>query len=257
MALAVITGAGSGIGAATAHALAARGHSLALVGRSGAVEDTRDAIARETAGVQVYCHQVDLAVPTDRAALVRAIQRIIRDDGHQLTGVVHAAGVGTPAANLASLVTGDLEHAMAVNLTAPLEITRDLLPALTGCPGGARVLLIGAGIDERPQPGTGSYGISKMALKRLGHQLRTDLAHEGHEHDPAVGLFQPGVVDTPGLRAHIAAARDCALPHADYLAERLAQGQAYTPATVGEAITSLLLDTAAAAFEGQEWRPHD
>lgn len=112
-------------------------------------------------------------------------------------------------------------------------------------------------MDEKPQPGTGSYGISKLALKRLWHQMPLDLAHEGWLRPPAVGLFQPGVVDTPGLRDHIGAARDCGLPHADYLQGMLDQGQAYLPGTVADAIATLLISLSTEAFAEREWRTHE
>jgi 3-oxoacyl-[acyl-carrier protein] reductase len=256
--LALVTGAGSGIGAATACALAARGCSLLLVGRSGAIQQTRQAIADETAAVDVYCQQADVSLSVDRDAIRRKVEAIALEIGERLAYVIQAAGVGAPAAGLESMETSDLEDALTINVVGPLALSRDLLPALAGYPGGARILFIGAGVDEHPQPGTGSYGISKMALKRLWHQLKTDLAHAERKGDPAVGLFQPGVVDTPGLRAHIQAAHDNGLPHADYLAQRLADGSAHSPPrTVGDAIARLLLQTGAREFQAQQWRPDD
>ena len=92
-----------------------------------------------------------------------------------------------------------------MNVTAPLALTQAFLPSLRRA-APARILLVGAGIADRAQPGTGIYGITKKALARLFEQMITDFEHEGRADLPAVALFQPGLVDTEGLRDHIAAA---------------------------------------------------
>jgi len=69
--------------------------------------------------------------------------------------------------------------------------------------------MVGAGIADRAEPGTGIYGVTKKALARLFDQMVTDFAHEAGAGLPAIALFQPGLVDTEGLRAHITAAKDC------------------------------------------------
>lgn len=59
-------------------------------------------------------------------------------------------------------------------------------------------------------------------------QMATAFDHEGDADASAVGLFQPGLVDTEGLRDHIAAAHACGLPYAAWLASRLENGDAQT-----------------------------
>jgi len=72
-----------------------------------------------------------------------------------------------------------------------------------------------------------------------------------------VALFQPGLVDTEGLRAHLAAARTCGLPHAAWLAERLAGGDAQTPEATAAAMADALLRLPCSDFHGAELRPDD
>lgn len=257
MPLAVLTGAGSGIGAALAHALAARDYDLFLIGRSSRVETIRDAISQQNPGRAVTTAQVDLAERDDRHELLGRIRDVAFTQGTPVGALVHAAGVGKPSPDLARMDSADLEHAFAVNVTAALELTQGLLNDFSAGNVPSRVLLIGAGVDDKPQPGTGSYGISKLALKRLWRQLRIDLARNAAPRAPLIGLFQPGVVDTPGLHAHIEAAQACELPHADYLQGAIDAGWAYAPATVACAITRLLNDITPEAFSQHEWRTAD
>lgn len=254
MSLAVVTGAGSGIGAALSHCLASRGFDVLLVGRSRRVEDNAKAIRKRAQGIEVISERAELAEPASRGALIERIQDIATARAKPVHALVHAAGVGVPSRHLESMAPTELEHAFRVNVTAALALTQGLLPQRRTGDSRSRILFIGAGIDERPQPGTGSYGISKLALKRLWRQIPLDLAQQGMAQPPLVGLFQPGVVDTPGLRDHIEAAHACALPHADYLQSILDQGGAYGPEAVGEAIATLLADVAPEAFAEREWR---
>ena len=139
-----------------------------------------------------------------------------------------------------------------MNVTAPLALTQAFLPLLRRA-APARVLLVGAGIADRAQPGTGIYGITKKALARLFEQMVTDFEHEGPADLPAVALFQPGLVDTEGLRDHIAAAEACDLPHAAWLDQALGQGQARSPDEAAEAMAALL-DLPGERFHGQTLR---
>lgn len=82
----------------------------------------------------------------------------------------------------------------------------------------------------------------------------TDFAHEAGADLPAIALFQPGLVDTEGLRAHIAAARDCDLPHAAWLDKALEQGQARSSTAVVDAMAAALLDQPSNVFHGQVLR---
>ena len=251
---ALITGAGSGIGAALAQALSARGVGVVLVGRRQArLEAVRERLGPHAPALVV---PADIASAEDRARLFATVDERLTAERGKLRHLVHNAGIGTPSLDFARTDPAELERAFAVNVTAPVALTQALVPALCRA-APARILLVGAGIADRAQPGTGIYGVTKKALARLFDQMITDFEHKARADLPAVALFQPGLVDTEGLRDHIAAAQGCDLPHAAWLGEAFEQGQARSPKEVAESIAAALLDLPHVGFHGQMLRPKD
>lgn len=251
---AVVTGAGSGIGAALALELGRRGCRTVLVGRRAeALEATQDRLPDPRAAICVRC---DLASAPARAQLLEQVVAAIAEQGGELRYLVHNAGVGVPSTDFAAMDVRDLEQALAVNVLAPLALTQGWLPALRASSTRGRVLLIGAGIADRAQPGTGAYGTSKKAQQRLFEQMVVDFGAESGPN-PGVALFRPGIVVTQGLRDHCRLARECGLPHVDYLEGALAAGEAWSAETVARAMTRALLDAGEDAFHGQTLRTAD
>lgn len=249
---ALVTGAGRGIGAALAAALVAQGVGAALVGRRAA---HLEAVAAPL-GHAALVLPADITHPEDRERIKATLDTALTSRDAVLRFVVHNAGIGDPSRDFASTDPETLARAFDVNVIAPLALTQALLPMLRrGAPG--RVLLVGAGIADRPQPGTGIYGISKAATARLMRQMATDFDHEGDARAPAVALFQPGLVDTGGLRAHIDAAQACGLPHAAWLSDRLVKGDARTATATAAFIAAALLRLPVAHFHGAQLRWDD
>src|SRR5205823_4254885 len=121
---ALVTGGGSGIGRGIALALARRGANLALAGRR---RDRLDAVAGEVAKYRVRT----LALPADLTAIEERdglLARVRAELGPPAL-LVHAAGAlaGGP---LAGLAAQQLDRAIALNLAAPLALTRAALPGL-------------------------------------------------------------------------------------------------------------------------------
>jgi len=248
---AVITGAGSGMGAALAVELAGRGVDLALIGRRrSALEHTRAALPGTVTSLVI---PADIARSKDRRSVVERIDEWVAAEAGRLRYLVHNAGVGEPASGIECMHPDDLETALAVNVTAPLALTQGLLPLLRAALP-SRVLMVGAGVADHAQPGTGSYGISKKALTRLFEQMQVDFAHSA-TREPDIALFQPGLVDTPGIRMHLEAARRCGLPHVDYLDQALSAGRCRSPRAVGRAMAEALTDTSSEEFAGATLRP--
>ena len=248
---ALITGAGAGIGAALALTLARRGICVALAGRQQArLAAVRDQIAEQ---VPVCVAPVDIGLAESRARLHETVSNTIAAQDGRLRYLVHNAGIGTPSPDFARTDPVELERAFAVNVTAPLALSQAFLPSLRRA-APSRILLVGAGIADRAQPGTGIYGVAKKALARLFDQMVTDFAHEAQSDLPAVALFQPGMVDTEGLRAHITMAADCGLPHAAWLDAALRKGEARRPAEVAEAMATALIDLPIQQYHGQTLR---
>ncbi|MCL7939902.1 SDR family NAD(P)-dependent oxidoreductase [Halomonas sp. ATCH28] len=246
----MITGASSGIGRALAHALAARGQPLCLLARRPApLAQLADQLRQQHPETPVQALAGDLTCRETRHGVVTELLDNFQQRQLSLDAFVHCAGLGTPAADLHDWQPDDLESALQLNAVVPLALIRALLPFLPAEREPARLVLVGAGIDQRVQPGTGSYGISKMALRRLFEQLTQELT----PYRARVALFQPGQVDTPGLRQHIAAARRCQLPHAAYLQARLEEGSALSADQAANVLIRLLRQVPIEAFAGQEW----
>ena len=248
---AVITGAGSGIGAALAHELATRGIGVALVGRrKDRLYNVRDGLGGVSPTLVV---PADIARSQDRAYLTQQVSAALAERGGSLKYLVHNAGVGAPSPDFLGMDPEALAQAFAVNVTAPLALSQSLMPhLLAGAP--ARIMFVGAGIADRPQPGTGIYGITKKALARLFDQILTDFAHEGGPRTPDVAMFQPGMVATEGLRAHVEAARACDLPHAEYLGNAIAEGETRRPEDLASAMAKALVDLASPDYHAHTLR---
>lgn len=177
---ALVTGASSGIGAATAQALAAREVRVVVTGRDAG----RLAVVAERVGGEAVV--ADLADPHGVRSLAAAVQA-----GGALDIVVHCAGVGLATA--ADRPTdAELDEVITVNLRAPIALTRELLPSLRGSPSGALVF-VGSIAGRLGVPLESSYAATKAGLARYAESLRLELDGSGI----AVTVVTPGVVETP------------------------------------------------------------
>lgn len=160
----VLTGAGSGIGLALARRLADRGDALVLIARTDAraaeLEDTF-----ERAQVLV----ADLADPGTLNGLGRQV------DGGVDT-LVHVAGV-VDLAPVARLRLADWEEQVAVNLTAPAVLTRELLPHLRASSGTVVFVNSSAGLSASAE--WSAYAASKFGLRALADALRAEEVESG------------------------------------------------------------------------------
>ena len=163
--IALVTGAGSGIGRAVARALLAEGaNKVCLAGR-------RAAALAETAGGNTRAHiePTDLARPDEVAALAGAVGRQFG----RLDVLVHSAGVWRRDADDAS----EDPDLMTVNATAPMALTRALLPLLTAARG--EVVFVNSTIVTAEAPGLARYKASKRALQAGADALRSEVNAAG------------------------------------------------------------------------------
>jgi short-subunit dehydrogenase len=160
---ALLTGAGSGVGQAVADVLHARGDDLVLLVRN----DERAADVRRR-----YL-RADVRV-ADLVAYA-ALAEVVSDIGH-LDALVHAAGVIELGA-VGDLNLEDLTGQLGVNLVAPTELTRALLPALRTARGQVLFLNSSAGLTASPQ--WGAYAATKFGLKAIADSLRAEEAEAG------------------------------------------------------------------------------
>ena len=155
----LVTGAGSGIGAALVGALHERGDALVLLARSG---ERADDLAATYPGATTLV--ADLADPP---GLERALAEAHLPDS--LDSVVHVAGA-VDLAPLAELDLADWQRQLDVNLTAPALVTRAALPALRAARG--LVLFVNSGAGLAAHPDWSAYAASKFGLRALADALR-------------------------------------------------------------------------------------
>jgi short-subunit dehydrogenase len=174
----LVTGATSGIGRAVAAALAGRGARLLLTGRDRPrLED----VGRSTGGMT---YAADLAVASE--VLELADWSLTAGPPHV---VVHNAGIGLAAA-AAATTEADVQRVLAVNVEAPMALTRRLVPAMRD--GETRLVFVTSIAGLLGVPHEAVYAASKAALHAYAQSLRLELAATGI----GVTTFAPGVVDT-------------------------------------------------------------
>lgn len=182
--VAVITGASSGIGAATARLLASEGADVALLARR---VDRLEALALELEeyGAKVAVIETDV---TDPAAIASAAERIAAELG-RVDILVNNAGVMLLSPFEADLVD-EWKQMIDVNFTAVLDTTRVFLPVLRD--GGGDIVNISSVAGRVVFERSSVYNGTKHAVGAWSEALRKELAGTGVR----VGLIEPGVVAT-------------------------------------------------------------
>jgi short-subunit dehydrogenase len=153
----LVTGAGSGIGAAVARTLLDRGDDVALVARS---DERAEELRASYAGAEVLV--ADLARP-------ESVETLALPD--PLDSLVHAAGV-VELGRVDSLSVEDWATQLRVNLVAPATLTRVALPALRSARG--TVVLVNSGAGLHAHPAWSAYAASKHGLRALADALRAE-----------------------------------------------------------------------------------
>ncbi len=176
--LIVVTGASTGMGAATARALAARGFQV-LAGVRRAVDG--DAIAAD--GITPVI--LDITRPEQIAELAALIEA----DGRPLRALVNNAGIVVNAP-VEVLPMAEWRRQFDVNVFGHIEVTQALLPALLRSRG--RVVTISSLVGRVAQPTYGAYSGSKFAIEAVFDALRREMAPHGVE----VVIIEPGAVRT-------------------------------------------------------------
>jgi NAD(P)-dependent dehydrogenase (short-subunit alcohol dehydrogenase family) len=183
-AVALVTGASRGIGAATAIALAGLGAHVVITARTqGGLEDTDDAI-RSVGGAATLL-PLDLAEQDQIDAIGPSLyQRFGR-----LDVLVHCAGVLGRLTPVAHIMPNDWADVVAVNLAAAWRLIRSCDPPLRNAPAGRAVFVTDVRASE-PLAYWGAYGATKAGMQ---HLVLT-WADELHTTRLRVNLFDPGVV---------------------------------------------------------------
>jgi NAD(P)-dependent dehydrogenase (short-subunit alcohol dehydrogenase family) len=185
--IALVTGAGSGVGRAAALALAGVGYTVVLAGR-------REDALRETAalapGTRMHAVPADVSDPASVAALFETI----RATHGRLDVLFNNAGGGTPSTNF-----GDLSHeqwfgVVAVNLNGAFLVAHAAYRMMRDqTPQGGRIINNGSISAHAPRPGSAPYTATKHAITGLTKSISLD----GRAYDIACGQIDIGNAATP------------------------------------------------------------
>ncbi|SFO32108.1 NADP-dependent 3-hydroxy acid dehydrogenase YdfG [Pseudonocardia ammonioxydans] len=186
-AVALVTGAGAGIGLATAAELAGRGASVLLVDR----DDAAVAAAAARLGPRTAAVTADV---TDPDAMTAAVAEAVRVFG-RLDLVVANAGVTPPPATLRTGDPADFRRVVEVNLHGALHTVRPAIEQLITHRG--HVVVVASCAAYSPPLGGSAYMVSKAAVEVLARALRLELA----PHRVGVTTVAFGFVDTGLARA--------------------------------------------------------
>jgi NAD(P)-dependent dehydrogenase (short-subunit alcohol dehydrogenase family) len=192
--VAFVTGGGSGIGRATALALADRGCDVAIF---DIVEKSAKAVAAEltASGRRSVAIVGDTSSEADVAA---ALDRTAAELGEPAI-VVTAAAILNDFAGVDAIPAKEFDRVVAVNLRGPFLVIRNAVPHMRRAGGGSIVCI--ASVDGfMGEIGLSAYCASKGGVLNLVRAASLDLAREGIR----VNAVCPSVTDTPLLRARIA-----------------------------------------------------
>jgi len=188
--VALVTGAGRGVGRAVAIALAKRGFRMALLGRPS--KQHAEGAALIAAAAQHPLLQV-FADFADAAALERAAAEVVEKLGAPAV-VVHNAGV-VVRARIEETSVDAWDEQLDVNLRAPFVLTRALLPSMRQAAAG-RFIFIGSISGTLGSPGAAAYAASKWGLTGFCKSLAEELKDSGL----MACAVLPGSIDTDMLK---------------------------------------------------------
>ncbi|WP_035855180.1 SDR family NAD(P)-dependent oxidoreductase [Cryptosporangium arvum] len=192
--VAVVTGAGSGIGRALAVALAGRGARLAI--------SDIDPVGLAETAERTNAH-AELLDVSDRAAVAAYARSVAGHFGtvHQL---YNNAGIADGAPSILDGDYGSFERVLGVNLWGVIHGTTEFLPHLIAS-GAGHVVTISSLNGYLAQAGLAAYCTSKFAVRGFTETLRSEMLRDGHPVD--VTVVHPGGVKTNIALAALAAAR--------------------------------------------------
>ncbi|KTC87616.1 SDR family NAD(P)-dependent oxidoreductase [Legionella drozanskii] len=232
----LITGGGSGIGRALAHALAARNEEVIIVGR-------REQALAETASfsplISYFC--ADVSNAEGRQQITSYVQKF-----PAMEGLIHNAGIIEPMDPVASIDEASWQKIIATNLNAPLFLTQALMPQVQQ----GRVLHIGSGVAYFPVTGWSGYCVSKAALAMLTRCWQLENPHF------SVASVMPGIIDTD-MQSVIRHAKFMDLEKRDFFQALHQKNKLLSPATVALFLSWLLLDIEKDLYVSKEWDIYD
>jgi NAD(P)-dependent dehydrogenase (short-subunit alcohol dehydrogenase family) len=223
--VALVTGAGTGIGRATAERFIAEGAHVYLTGRRKQELEA----AAEALGDRAVAIQNDIS---DLDDLDRLFGRIA-DDGNRLDILFANAGGGEADQPLESLTPEAFDRTFGINVRGTVFTVQKALPLLNE---GGSIVLTGSSSASRGIAGFSVYSATKAAIRQLGRVWAAELAPRGLR----VNVLVPGPTDTPGLRGLASPGQVDAL--LDDMARSTPLGRTADPAEIANAVLFLASD---------------
>jgi 3-oxoacyl-[acyl-carrier protein] reductase len=184
--IALITGAGRGLGKATAVAMAKEGVSVAVLSRTKSeLEETATLVEKE--GGKALVLPVDIS---DEKAVRAAVERTVSDLG-AIHILVNCAAIVGPAAPVHEVDPDDWDRTLAINLNGIRQLCQEAIPHLIEG-GGGRIINVTSGLAQIAMPLFGAYSVSKAGVN---HMTRI-MAEELRGFDIQVNGLDPGIMDT-------------------------------------------------------------
>ncbi len=186
--VALITGAGSGVGQACALALSREGYSAVLAGRRP--EALQETVDKAGSGAEM------LAVPTDVAdpAEVKALFAATKQKYGRLDLLFNNAGMGSPPGLLEDMEVETWKRVVDVNLTGSFLCTQEAIKVMKDqAPRGGRIINNGSISAHAPRPNSVAYTSTKHAITGLTKSTSLD----GRKYDIACGQIDIGNALTP------------------------------------------------------------
>jgi meso-butanediol dehydrogenase/(S,S)-butanediol dehydrogenase/diacetyl reductase len=229
--IALVSGAGSGIGRAVARRFCAEGGQVALFGRTASkLESVAAELAPEQSLVIEGRHEI-------HGDVVNALKAIEGRWG-QLDVLINNAGTYAPGA-VAETDDDTWDHALATNLSGPFRMTREALPYLRATRG---VIVNNAStLGIKPIPGAAAYAVAKAGLVMLTRATALEEAANGVR----ALVVCPGVVDTPIHSQRVGADPEKARAFLEQAGSFHPMGRVGTPEEVAELILFLASDASA------------
>lgn len=187
--IAVVTGAGSGVGRATALALSRENYAVVLAGRRiNLLKDTAK-LARDWEGHMLVVRS-DVSDPKSVSELFHAVQT----NFGRLDLLFNNAGIGAPAIPLEDLSVDQWQQVVNVNLTGAFLCTQEAFRIMkTQNPTGGRIINNGSVSSQAPRP----YSLPYTATKHGVTGLTRSTALDGRKHNIACGQIDIGNAETP------------------------------------------------------------
>jgi NAD(P)-dependent dehydrogenase (short-subunit alcohol dehydrogenase family) len=186
--IALVTGAGSGIGRATALALLAEGYSVVLAGRRAEALEQTAALAGPVAG-----RALAVAADVSDEPSVRRLFEKTRETFGRLDVLFNNAGTGAPPIPLEELTVEQWRRVVDVNLTGAFLCTQAAFRLMKEqTPRGGRIINNGSISAHAPRPNSAPYTATKHAITGLTRSTALD----GRKYDIACGQIDVGNAET-------------------------------------------------------------